>query len=297
MGDTSIEWTSKTWNPVRGCRRVSPGCVNCYAERQAIRMAGPGGPYEGLVRSTPNGPRWTGSAHLIPEMLDLPLTWKKPQRVFVNSMSDLFHEDLPDIDIAAVFGVMAAAPQHSFQILTKRPERMRAWFAWAAERHPSGPRAVLSDIVLRLGGEWSEPGRRDLRDRFSPYVFNWPLPNVWLGVSVEDQEHGDERVPILLDTPAAVHFVSYEPALGPWDPLQSVALAPDSAAGVALDWIIAGAESGPGARPAERDWYRAVRDACAETKTAFFLKQHVERGRKVSLPELDGRQHAEFPRG
>lgn len=285
MGDTSIEWTSKTWNPVRGCTRVSEGCRNCYAERTAIRMSGPGQAYEGLVRSTPNGPRWTGVARLAPEMLAQPLRWRKPQRVFVNSMSDLFHEGLGNEDIAAVFGVMAAAPQHTFQVLTKRPERMRAWFAWFHDVADTfGWRSVLHTItpphLSRVG--WHVYGIVDQQA--------WPLPNVWLGVSVEDQATADERIPLLLETPAAVRFVSYEPALGPVRFGRFLDLG-------GLDWIIGGSESGPGHRLAEMDWFRSVRDECDRAAVAFFFKQFVARTfGKVSLPVLDGRQYAEFPR-
>jgi len=333
---STIEWTDATWNPVRGCSRVSEGCRNCYAERVAARFAGPGQPYEGLVRrpSTANGqtePRWNGEVRFVPGRLADPLRWKKPRRVFVNSMSDLFHERLSDQEIAAVFAVMAAADHHTFQVLTKRPERMRQWFGWLETSADigrwHGARAALSYAAQVIGSA------HGVKVPAPPAIYGvlWPLPNVWLGVSVEDQTTADERIPLLLDTPAAVRFVSYEPALGPvclsdlhdgsggvimplvglhWVPTgQGMKLS--GGKGPRLDWIIAGSESGPGARPAELGWFRSVRDRCAAAGVPFFFKQWVgERGltpnhlgvhhdgtpgRKVSLPILDGRQHVEWP--
>ncbi len=328
MGDkTGIEWTDATWNPVRGCRRVSEGCRNCYAERTAIRMSGPGQAYEGLVRSTPNGPRWTGVARLAPEMLAQPLRWRKPQRVFVNSMSDLFHEGLSNEDIAAVFGVMAAAPQHTFQCLTKRPGRMLDWLGWIAERFAEAQvNGIARSGAMRGVFRWAAEQRaHSISHRMVIQGDVWPLPNVWLGVSVEDQATADERIPILLETPAAVRFISYEPALGPvefrpWLGECTCMVQEQEGAGMhagrcratrpRVDWVIGGSESGPGARPAELDWFRAARDACAAAGVAFFFKQWVgssyedgisedgvERAvrRKVSLPVLDGHQHAAFP--
>jgi protein gp37 len=257
---TSIEWTrgddgteGKAWNPVRGCTRVSEGCRNCYAERMAARFSGVddsdlrGGtvarPYafHGYAHMTPAGPRWTGRVELIPSKLDEPLHWKKPRRVFVNSMSDLFHEALTNGQINRVFSVMARAPQHTFQVLTKRPARMADYFAWAR----------VANATVKV----------------------WPLPNVWLGVSVEDQATADERIPLLLQTPAAVRWVSYEPALGPVDfeairvPLAGESYMVRSALHATdglnrcdgidqsrLDWIVVGGESGPGARPFDVGW-------------------------------------------
>lgn len=271
----SIAWTDATWNPTRGCSRVSEGCGSargggCYAERQAARFAGPGGPYARLVRVGKQGPRWTGDVRLVPEMLDAPLRWRKPRRVFVDSMSDLFHEKLSNEDIAAIFGVMACSPRHTYQILTKRAERMRAWFNWAA-----GGRHVWTAaqaVVKPRGWQGAAPG--------------WPLPHVWLGVSVEDQQRADERIPHLLDTPAAVRFVSYEPALGPvdftpWlgprtgfrsdgpgvDDLDDVDTRPG------IDWLIVGGESGPGARPFDLAWARAAIAQCRAAGAACFVKQ------------------------
>jgi protein gp37 len=171
-----IEWTDATWNPVRGCTKVSPGCKNCYAETFAERWRGvPGHAYEQGF-----------DLRLVPEKLDEPLRWKKPRRIFVNSMSDLFQEGVPDDLHRDVFAVMALAPQHTFQVLTKRADRMRDYCRSAIRVRPAGDRASVA----------------------------WPLPNVWLGVSVENQHFADERIPLLLQTPAAVRFISAEPLLG-----------------------------------------------------------------------------------
>ena len=176
---TTIEWTDATWNPTRGCSRISPGCVHCYAERMAIRLSGRGRPYEGLVRSGPQGVRWTGKVVLDRQALEAPLHWKTPRRVFVNSMSDLFHESLSDEQIADVFNIMAQTPQHTYQVLTKRSERMRNWF----ERVPGG-----------------SPRRP------------WLSPHIWIGVSVESDDYVS-RLLNLLEVPAAVRFASLEPLL------------------------------------------------------------------------------------
>lgn len=287
MSDHSkIEWTDATWNPVRGCSRVSEGCRRCYAERMAGRFSGPGLWAEGIVNDTPAGPRWNGNVYLVLDKLDQPLRWTRPRRVFVNSMSDLFHENLDDRAIAAVFGVMAAAPQHTFQVLTKRPERMRDWFRWVGEM------LVPSSGVAsgpRLGASWSAwcagvqlPGFPDIPGWEVAGMGQWPLPNVWLGVSVEDQATANERIPLLLDTPAAVRFVSAEPLLGPVDlepflqfpPFHDnykMTMGTDEWRG--LDWVIVGGESGPGARPMHPDWARSLRDQCAAADVAFFMKQ------------------------
>ena len=319
MGQTKIEWTDRTWNPVRGCSRVSEGCRRCYAERIFARnlpaMRSPT-TKEPFAIMTPSGPRWTGKVELIESKLTEPLHWKKAQRVFVNSMSDLFHEALPDDAIERVFAVMALCPHITFQVLTKRPERMLKWFTpdWDALRETWEKVRVQMALLKRtMSEEW-----------------NWPLPNVWLGVSVEDQATADARIPLLLQTPAAIRFVSYEPALGPVDfsnyvyqcyqpvkdfPRERPAKFP------ALNWIIAGGESGPGARPPHYpDWFRSVRDQCQAANVAFFFKQWGEFSFRetypvglsggVGFPEvialrvgkkkagalLDGREWKEFPR-
>lgn len=299
---TGIQWTDATWNPVRGCSRVSAGCDNCYAMGQAHRSNGPGGAYEGLTTIRRGKVDWSGVARLVPGSLDQPLRWKRPRRIFVNSMSDLFHSSLSNEEIAAVFGVMAAAPQHTFQVLTKRPERMREWFVWVRGAFtnqqrgfmsaPNTARAVLDAAHEFLGKHpalqiaWKAFDERD----------PWPLPNVWLGVSTEDQKTADERIPILLDTPAAVRFVSAEPLLGPIS-FESIdngctVLAPECWGDCAcptdpgcwrqggdgnltrrIDWVIVGGESGPGARPLDIEWVREIVEQCKEAGVACFVKQ------------------------
>jgi len=293
MGETSIEWTNRTWNPVTGCTKVSPGCKFCYAERVFPRaysgMCECGDRIEAHDHNDPFRPG-TPTACLNedckcvlyrqrvftevlthPDRLDQPLHWRKPQRIFVNSMSDLFHEDVSDEFIDKVFAVMGLAPQHTFQILTKRPERMREYMngdyldrAWKQAPDLAGPDAPFID--------WRDP------------LWHRMYDNVWLGVSAENQQYADERIPLLLQTPAAVRFVSYEPALGPVLFRRHIDV---TRSGVIegqilvdhisrLDWIIVGGESGPGARPMHPDWARTVRDQCEEAGVAFFFKQWGE---------------------
>ncbi len=288
---TSIEWTDVTWNPVRGCSRVSEGCRHCYAETMAARFSGPGLWGHGYAERSENGPRWTGKVDLVPEKLAEPLSWRSPRRCFVNSTSDLFHESLPFEHIAAVFGVMAACPHITFQILTKRPERASEFFRWLeemAERLASWKRAhLLSAAVIRQG----IPGEKRLHAS-TLESRGWPLPNVWLGTSVEDQTTADRRIPYLLSCSAAVHFVSYEPALRPVD-LRAVVMPDGDSLGLGLfshgegegvDWIICGGESGLGARPMHPDWARSARDQCTAAGVPFFFKQWGEYGsRSVTL--------------
>ncbi|HND52038.1 MAG TPA: phage Gp37/Gp68 family protein [Pirellulaceae bacterium] len=215
---TGISWTDATWNPVRGCSRVSEGCRNCYAERQAARIVrmGASHAYGSLVRITDGGePRWTGEVQIDAKTLALPLRWRHPRRIFVNSMSDLFHESLTNEQIAAVFGVMAAAPQHTFQVLTKRAKRMREWFSWVDNY---GREVMAVEAIQWIASH--DGARRSRRIELENQVAmpaTWPLPNVWLGVSVENQAAADERIPELLATPAAVRFLSCEPLIGPVD--------------------------------------------------------------------------------
>jgi protein gp37 len=298
--DGGIAWTDVTWNPVRGCSRVSPGCENCYAERTAARFSGTGQPYHGLAVMGEHRPRWTGEVRLVPEHLADPLRWRRPRRVFVNSMSDLFHEKLANEEIAAVFGVMAAAQAHTFQVLTKRPERMREWFEWVVSVGPSAhvlgaARGVRWYAWDRLGS-FRHPLGYDDTAAVSPSwsgeapSWPWPLPNVWLGVTAEDQRRADERLPLLLQTPAAVRFVSVEPQL------EHVFFQREWIGADRVYWVIGGAESGPGARPFNEAWARSLRDQCQAFGAAFFYKQTVVAGRKVSTPDLDGRRWVEFPR-
>lgn len=284
-GATSIEWTDATWNPVRGCSRVSEGCRNCYAERQAARFRGDGDPFHGFAYSDKAGPHWTGRVELIPSKLDEPLRWRKPRRIFVNSMSDLFHESLPDEAIAAVFGVMAACPQHTFQVLTKRPKRMLRWFEWLLDL-PFGADRMLYAAAHELGdgSEEDEQVQVDRLRELSETVaadLAWPLHNVWLGVSVEDQASFDERILHLVSTPAALRFISYEPALGPLDcslpvaPMATPLLRPsDPKNGPGcVHWLIVGGESGPGARPFDLAWARSAVAQCREAGVPVFVKQ------------------------
>lgn len=275
MAETSIEWTQfpgtvgRVWNPVRGCSRVSEGCVNCYAERQARRFSGPGQPYEGLVTIRGGRPGWTGEVRFVPDMLDAPLGWKKPSTVFVNSMSDLFHEKVTDEQIAAVFGVMAATPHHRYIVLTKRAARMREWFRYAERPRGAHPETWCLHCAA---GEVGMPR--------SPSVYRWPLPNLILGVSCENQATADERIPLLLETPAACRVVSLEPLLGPvelqnrrgyLEPFQE--LDPALRRAPRLDWVIAGGESGPGARPCDVDWLHFIIEQCQAAWVACFVKQ------------------------
>ena len=272
MGETSIEWTDATWNPVRGCVKVSPGCKHCYAETLAERFRGvPGSPFEQGF-----DPR------LVPEKLHDPLRWREPRRVFVNSMSDLFGEFVSDEYLAAVFGVMAAAPRHTFQVLTKRARRMSSWSIWG-HPNPLDWIACVADDALEQQG-MSRP-ERALAVAPGRGARTWPLPNVHLGVSVEDRKHGLPRVDALRGVPAALRFLSIEPLLEDLGELNLTG----------IGWVIVGAESGPGARPMREEWVRSLRDQCAAAKVPFFYKQRIEKGRKVSLPVLDGRQHAAFP--
>jgi protein gp37 len=260
--NTTIEWATKSWNPVRGCSRVSPGCDECYAMKFAHRFSGPGKPYEGLTTIRKGKVDWSGVARFIPGEIDAPLRWKKPERVFVNSMSDLFHHSLSFEEIAAVFGVMAAAPRHQFLVLTKRPERAVEFFAWLGSGGSPAPwiRANWSKIrglfangaganVLNAAGVWAE----------------CPLPNVWFGISAENQDLFEERWEHARKVPAAVRFVSYEPALGP---LRLPGTVSDE-----LHWGIVGGESGPGARAMDVAWVSFFVSACQRRGVAPFVKQ------------------------
>lgn len=282
-----ISWTDETWNPVVGCSIVSPACTNCYAMAMAARIErmapaqGRQTHYAGTTREVKGKPVWTGKLALAPgHVLTAPLRWRRPRRVFVNSMSDLFHEDMPDEWIDRVFAIMALSPQHTFQVLTKRAERMRGyvtslsahaerdsangltayWQTRLCDANPVGTLPITKSDVDRALGRFP-------KFDYDPPTPSWPLPNVWLGVSAERQDEADLRIPHLLQTPAAVRFVSAEPLLGPIDFLTWLD---------GLDWIIAGGESGPGARPTHPDWVRSIRDQCAAAGVAFHFKQWGE---------------------
>ncbi len=292
--NSPIEWTDATWNPTRGCTKVTPGCKHCYAETFAERWRGvPGHPYEQGF-----------DLRLVPHKLAEPLHWRKPRRIFVNSMSDLFHKDVPNEYIAAVFGVMAAAPHHTFQVLTKRAVRMLGWFNWmsdfALEQRAiaQAPNKTLTatDAAYQAMLDNDETSAQQMKPRLDAAwrlarddKLGWPLPNVHIGVSAEDQERWDERVPFLMDCPAAVRFVSVEPMLG-----SIVCIGVDE-----LDWVICGGESGHGARPMDENWARDLRDDCARAGVPFMLKQlggtRDKRGGALAI--LDGERHVEFPTG
>jgi len=240
---TGIEWTDATWNPTTGCRKVSPGCDHCYAATLAKRLKAMGNPR--YQNDGPDGPGFGLTLH--EDKIVEPLSWRSPRRVFVNSMSDLFHSDVPARFITSVFTTMAACPQHQFQVLTKRPKRMK-------------------QIVSALPG--------DVR----------ALPNVWLGVSIENDDY-TWRADLLRLIPSSVRFLSLEPLLGP---LPSLSLS-------GIDWVIVGGESGPAHRPIERDWVRDILLKCERSRVAFFFKQWGGRTPKSGGRTLDGRTWDQLP--
>lgn len=285
MGKSKIEWTDAVWNPVRGCSIVSAGCTNCYAMRYAHRFSSRGFPYEGLTKATHGGPVWTGEVRTVPGVLDVPIRWKRPRRIFVNSMSDLFHEGVADEFKDQVFAAMALAPQHVFQILTKRPERALAYLVGRS-------RSV----------KYWEAGARGLGYTFLYQDFSlvrFPLPNVWLGVSVEDQRSADERIPVLLDTPAAVRWISAEPLIGPVELRPQWFYADRLRVDSGLDWVVIGGESGPKARPFCPEWASAIIRQCKGAGVPVFVKQLGSRvwweGAPVALKARKGGDPSEWP--
>lgn len=258
---TRIEWADATWNPITGCTKVSGGCKHCYAERDWARLQ--------------HLPAYMGRAftdvRCHPERLDQPHRWRRPRRIFVNSMSDLFHPAVPDAFVLDVFRTMAMCEQHTFQVLTKRPERMRDLLC---------SHEVSDDLIGICGDEGPE--------------LDWPLPNVHLGVSIEDQATADERIPLLLQTPAAVRWVSAEPLLGPvslnglrrhgeiWTFIDDAltGFRATKCGGThghpRLDWVVVGGESGPKARPMHPEWVRSLRDQCQAAGVPFLFKQWGE---------------------
>lgn len=300
MGDRSrIDWTEATWNPVTGCDEVSPGCDHCYAKTLAERFRGTPGHY------FENG----FDVQLRPERLEQPIRWKRPRAIFVNSMSDLFHKDVLDEYIARVFAVMALAPQHTFQVLTKRHGRMRSLLS-SPTFYESVDRAVeqLATAPGSLVGRTERDTIQRRAAKWMPLLARWPLPNVWLGVSVEDQARANLRIPALLDTPAAVRFLSCEPLLGPIDLREPLAKSRPDFDGDRLyvrdrlHWVIAGGESGRGARPMDTIWARDLRDQCSAAGIPFFFKQWGEHdatgnrvGKKAAGRLLDGINHDGYP--
>ena len=321
MGDnTTIGWTGATWNPITGCSIVSPGCSNCYAMRLAGGRLKNHPSRKGLTAPSKTGPVWTGAVRLNEQWLDQPIRWNRSRKIFPMAHGDLFHESVPDEWIDRVFAVMALSPQHTFQVLTKRPARMRQYIHSRLDRSVDifGAGAPCSFIVAECLREfdrdpttnnakhyrswtygpgwnvWTEARRDGEVER--TYV-TWPLPNVWLGVSVEDQKRANERLPILLETRAAVRWVSLEPLLAPVDltDIRVTNILEDAEnridattggrawwdgdswehAGVGnrLDWAVIGAESGPRARPMELDWARDLLTQCRNGSTSVFVKQ------------------------
>lgn len=264
VGKTTIEWTGpggQTWNPLAGCDEISPGCANCYAALMAHRLAAMGHrKYAGTTRKLGNGKVvWTGKINLDKAALSIPLKRRKPTTYFVNSMSDLFHEDVPDEFVDMVFAVMHLANWHTYQVLTKRPTRM----LWYVTTHGRGTR------VMKAARELANGRGATLMNKAG--VMCWPVNCVWLGVSCEDQARADERIPLLLQTPAAVRFLSCEPLLGPVDDAF-----PDSERGTTLEginWVICGGESGPHARPCNVAWIRSIVQQCKAAGVACFVKQ------------------------
>jgi len=284
---TKIEWTEKTWNPVAGCTWASAGCDHCYAAGMTRRLeAMCQADYAGLTSAK----HFNGQIRTLPAKLTIPLRRRKPTMWFVNSMSDLFHKSVPFEFIDQVFAVMAMLPRHTFQVLTKRPERMARYFA----------SRTFNEVCVRMVQEFeslemNDPGPGWLSYFHTHYHLTenglysekmpqqWPLPNVWLGTSVENQEQADKRIPHLLQTPAAVRFLSIEPLLGAIE-LSDVTRRADAVQVLGkptlqgIDWIIVGGESGPGARPMHPDWARSLRDQCTAAGVPFFFKQWGEWG-------------------
>lgn len=248
MAATEIEWAEYVWNPTRGCNRVSQGCKKCYAERVAARFSGPGQPYEGLITRVNGQPTWNGKIKLVPELLEEPRHWKKPRRIFVDSMSDLFHEKVPSDYVGKVFETIARCPQHTFIILTKRPER-------------------IAEVLGPRGCGW--------------YATEGPVPcpqpNAWIGASAEDQETADLRIPYLVNAPVAVRVLSVEPQLGSINLCQNLPnermLRWHRPMIQKLDWIIVGGESDYDARPFNLEWAFSLVRQAGNYQVPIFVKQ------------------------
>lgn len=310
---TKIEWTDATVNAVNGCSVVSPGCTNCYAMRLAGTRLRNHPSRPGLTIDTKAGPVWNGKVDLRETALLQPLSWRRPRRIFWNAHGDLFHPSVPDAWIDRQFGVMAQTPQHIHQVLTKRPNRMRQWAA-----DPSTPRRVWDAACELRDPTWALAQQGAAWGGQAP----WPLLNVWMGTSVEDQTRADERIPDLIGTPAAVRFLSCEPLLGQLDlsqwlrprwpdcnclfpvaeadtvtdrngvercPVCNVALGGDPEPPV--HWVIVGGESGPRARLMRLSWARLLRDQCGAAGVAYFLKQW---GEWVPAGQASGQPIREF---
>lgn len=278
--NTRIEWTDSTWNPIVGCSRASEGCQHCYAERMAHRLGSNPtmqGRYAGLTDARG---AWTGEARFIREALEQPFHWKRPRRIFVGSMTDLFHDSVPDEWIYSVLAVVALNPRHTFMVLTKRAARMRHFMA----TNQKSLRKRIEDTAMEHFGEeaWAFAANSMIGALKPALNVGWPMRNLWLGVTAENQARADERIPLLLETPAAVRFVSIEPMLGPVDLERYIEVGlmkgkyPKYKLLPTLGWVIAGGETGPGARPMHPDWARSLRDQCAAAGVPFFFKSWGE---------------------
>lgn len=246
---TNIEWTDATWNVITGCTVTSPGCTNCYAMRLAGTRLASHPSRAGLTREVNGNHVWNGTVRFNDQWLLQPLRWSKPRMIFVCAHGDLFHRDVPDEWILRTFAGMIAAPQHIYQVLTKRSDRMRKFMQWLCETEQGSD--ALIDAVEGIAPE-------------TDLDFDLPAKHIWLGVSAENQTYWDGRVNDLRQTPAAVRWVSVEPMLGP---------VYDKDGLTGIDWVICGGESGPGARPMHPDWARSLRDQCAAAGVPFHFKQ------------------------
>lgn len=282
----NIGWTQQTWNPIIGCSKVSPGCDHCYAEHMAARLAGMGRTqYQAVTYLDQLGSvRWNGQTRLVESALEKPLHWKAPRRIFFCSMSDVFHTNTPGAWIDRVLGMVRITPRHTYQVLTKRAGHMRHYFADLAAGAAGVPRPYTDGITYNAAA--------------LAYIYQTGrcLPNLWLGVTAEDQERADERIPNLLATRAAVRFVSIEPML------EAVDLTPWLHANAhnghrTLDWVIVGGETGPGARYMQSDWAVDIRDQCRDANVPFYFKRHstASHHEKENSTLLVGREHHEFP--
>lgn len=267
--NTKIEWADATVNAINGCSVTSPGCTNCYAMKLAGTRMKSHPTREGLTIESKAGPVWNGEVRLHEPALLQPLSWTKPRRIFWNAHGDTFHDAVPDEWIDRILAVAALTPQHTHMILTKRSDRMREYFTKVCVCDGvCDSMSIVWDVAQNMAIE------HGLLDRYQPTIR--VLPNVWLGVSVEDQTRADERIPDLLATPAAVRFLSCEPLLGPVDLRYSLYHTPSATWPAKLAWVIAGGESGPGARPMHPDWARSLRDQCAAAGVPFHFKQWGE---------------------
>ncbi len=270
---TKIEWTDETWSPIVGCSKISTGCDHCYAEKMACRLSGMPKTKADYSHVITDG-KWNGKTKLRSKVLEKPFSWKKPRMIFVCSMGDLFHDTVPFNSILEIMYVINKCPQHTFQILTKRPDRMHEFFTdW-----------VPNPFILQHGD----------------------LPNLWLGVTAENQEQADKRIPVLLDIPAAKRFVSIEPMLGTVSlnqyyfqdrqgnyPFKGVPIEGRTKWIDIIDQVIVGGETGPGARPIRHDWVTRIRDQCIESKTPFFFKSWGGKNKANSM--IEGKEWKEIP--